>query len=163
MFVRGSSSNLELGDDRKMIRGKHSRPAFMHKSAVKGEFFIEINMIEMQQRQNGGKSASGAEMRFRFDGLKIRLEKPGREPSRPFIEIASDDAVPDVFAMIENVRGEQFVHLFAPLEKRRAEVNIKKLQRSCLVEHDLGSQTSARLAFLNADVEILRRFDRQAA
>ena len=117
----------------------------------------------MQNGQNPRKRARPSEMLFGVDRLKIRFEKLGRKPARPFVEIARDDAFSRKFRVFENVRVEKPVNLPAAFEKRRAEMHVEKLQSLVPAERDFGQKTAARFVFMNADVEILRMFDRQTA
>jgi hypothetical protein len=128
------------------------------------KIFVEIDMVEVKNRQDAGKRPRPSEVRFRIDVLKFGFEKFGRQTFRPFVEITRDDAFAGEFGMFENMRGEQFMNLPAALEKRRAEMNVEKLQGFVTAaERDFGQKTAARLVFVNADVEILRMFDRQSA
>src|ERR1043165_6280503 len=116
----------------------------------------------MKNGQNAGKRARLSEMLFRVDRLKFRFEKPGRQTFRPFVEIARDDAFAGKFRVFENVRVQELVNLPAALEKRRAEMNVEKLQSFVSAERDFRQQAAARLAFIDRNVEILRMPNGQA-
>jgi hypothetical protein len=157
-------SKFELGHDRQVIRGAERRPAFVQKRVREPEIPVEINMIEMKDRQDAGKGPRRAEMRFSVDRMKPGFEKFGRQAARPFVKIARDDAFSGEFRVFEKMRGEQLVNLPAALEKRRPEMDVEKLQSFVrAAERDLGQKTAARLVFVDADVEILRMPDRQPA
>jgi hypothetical protein len=144
-----------------MIRGDERRLAVVQKGVCQFEIAVEIDMVEMKDGQNAGKGARFSEMSFRVDALKFRFKEPGRQPARPFVEIARDDAFTGKARVFENVRVEQFMNLPPPLEKRRSEMDVEKLQVFVSAERDLRQQAAARLAFVDTDVEILRMPHRQ--
>ena len=97
---------LEFRDNRQVVGSDERRPAFVQERVRQLKVFVEIDMVEMENRQDAGKSARRAEMHFGIDRLEARFEKLGRQPARPFVEIARDDAFADKFRVFENVRGE---------------------------------------------------------
>lgn len=120
------------------------------------QIVIVVYMIEVHERYDPRIGAPAAEMDPQVGAVEMAGQQLRGQPSRPLVEIAQQDARPDVSAVREDLLVEQPPRLMSSLEVRRSQVHIVDMEQLVAVEVDIDAEAAALLAAGDADVVVMR-------
>src|SRR5919109_1532210 len=106
----------------------------MHGKIFELQASVEVNVIQVQQRQHPGIGALASRERAKIGALEVLLHQLRGQAASPFIEVAEDDAGTCESRVAEDLTAEQLRPLVAPLHISGAEMHVKGVQNASVVE-----------------------------
>ena len=92
--------------------------------------------------------------------MQLLGEHVGGQPARPLVEVAEHDLRARHAAVVDD--AGQPLRLVAPLEQRRAEVDVVEVQDVVVADLQVDALRQPRLAGLPAQVVLLMMLDRES-
>lgn len=128
-----------------MIGRDQGRLGFLQVQVFKRQLGIEIDVVEMKDRQHSGIGSGSLEVAPNVGVFQMELQRTCDCASHPFIKIAQDNSWPLQFAMADNLLLEQTSRLLTMFEECRSEVHVEHMKRRP-GKMDVGSQTPSGFA-----------------
>ena len=110
-----------------MVGCDKGRPIPVQGHVTDRKSWIEIDVIEVEERKNPGVCARLAQMSAQVGADKLTAKRAAGDAVGPFIEIAKDDARPLTFGRIQNLR-RKFSNLMASLKKRCPQMYVEQVE-----------------------------------
>lgn len=149
-------TDSEIGDDWQVIRSDESRSAAVEFGLHQFQSFVEVDVIQMQERQNAGISALSPEVKANVCALEVFFQQARSHTARPFVEISKQDSRAYVVAVFQHVFVQQLFSLMPPFDERRSQVDVVNVQRLFAVQVNVYAQASALFSTCDADVVVAR-------
>lgn len=118
-----------------------------------------IDVIEMHDWEKPWVSAPAPQMLGQINAMQLFREHILRERPRPFVEVTEHDLGADDTAIVN--AGGQLARLVAPLQQRRAQMDVVKVQDIVLRDLQVDTLRKTRLAGFPAQVVLLMMLDRE--
>src|SRR4029450_7768242 len=114
-------SDSQIGDERQVVRRDEGFAVAWQLDRVPLHVSLVGDVVEVDDREDTWIGAPALEVRLDVDALEQRAQRPGRETTHPFVEVAEDD-LGSANTVIVHVGGESR-GLIAPLEDCGPEVH----------------------------------------
>ena len=125
--LRRFELHLQLGHERQVVRRHQRQPRPRQLQLHHLDLPLVVDVIEVQHREHAGIRAPPPQVRPQVDALQPLAEHLRRQPPHPLVEVAEHDLRLADAAVVDD--GAQPPRLVAPLEERRAEVDVVQVQR----------------------------------
>jgi hypothetical protein len=104
-------------------------------------------VVEVQEGERARVRAARAKVLAQVGAAKLLREQPRREPVRPLVEVAEDDARPRHPRARSTASPHELAPLMPALDEGRAEMHVEDVdyRRARLVHRHVNAQRAARL------------------
>src|SRR6185436_20003116 len=128
-----TSPEPHLRNDGQMVRGHQRQPRPRQPDVDDLDLARVVDVIEVQHRKEAGIGPLRALARqevAQIDAVQLLAQERGRQAAHPLVEVADHQLGPVDVAIGDDRR--QALRLVAPLEQRRAEMNVVEMQRAVI-------------------------------
>src|SRR5262245_55055092 len=155
-------SNSTVGDERQVIRSDQRGGGSVQRYPLKFEFIVEIDVIEMQERQYAGIGFRPLEVNSNVRACQVRGKQSRSQTPGPLIEVSQHDFRSTQLFVVQYRLVHKLSALMPSLDERGAEMNVNNVQ-AATIRSDVCAEAASLFAAANADVVVHRFEQRQAA
>ena len=133
----------------------------MEPRALDGQTVVEIDVVEMEERQDARVRPGARQMGREIGEMKFGRERTSHQSVVPVVEVAQHDSLAgDVHGVEQPFIDE--AGLRAPFADRRAQVHVEDMQQ-VMAHSDVGAERAPLLSAGDAKVDVMRPLDRPPA